>query len=163
MKSPVSLGFQTSAVGRAALRGDADFFRHFVAVGRVELHRRRSYSRGSVLSIVNGMRTDLAGDAERRGVEAQQLDIRQPLRAADRHGEHRHVRHAAAERPLRPAARPRSSRRRRPARSPAATAIFSSAAASGVQIGAAAGRRLGERLHHDVEPFARAVARFRFA
>ena len=48
-------------------------------------------SRGSVLSIVNGMRTDFAGDAERRRVEAEQLDVGQSLRAADRDREHRNL------------------------------------------------------------------------
>ena len=106
-------GLPDDRLARAALRRDADFLGHFVAVRSARNTTVVTYSRGSELSIVNGIRTDLPSDAERRRVEAQQFDVRQALRAADRDGEDGHVRQSAAARPPRRAARLRSSRRRK--------------------------------------------------
>ena len=54
--------------------------RRRLAAGQRALDRERNADR-------------FADDAERRRVEAQQLDVGQALRAADRHGKHRHARH----------------------------------------------------------------------
>ena len=49
------------------------------------------YSRGNVLSIVNGIRIGLSDNAERRHAESDKLDVRQMRGAPDRHSEHRHA------------------------------------------------------------------------
>ena len=156
------LGLPGQRVGRAALRRDANFLRHLVAVGGAERDRRRSAAGQRAFDREwNAHR--LAGDAEGRGVEAQQLDIRQPLRAADRHGEHGNAGHAEREGRFdrRLALVPVAVGGQHD--SPQRSDFFECRGQRSAQIGAAAGRRLGNRLHRDVEPFARAAARFRFA
>ncbi len=83
MKSPVAFGFQTSqslvrlmaAMRTSLVTSSPSDERSWTVV---------TYSRGSELSIVNGMRTALPATPKVGSVEAEKLDVGQPGAAAHR-------------------------------------------------------------------------------
>ena len=122
--------FPDQRVACPALRGDANFFgrprrrSRCAARPSPSVARQRAFDRER-----NADR--FADDAERGRVEAQQFDVRQALRTADRHRKHGHAGHAEPDRRPRRAGRPRSSRRPRAARRRLSRANFSGASVSG--------------------------------
>ena len=112
-------------------------------------------SRGSVLSIVNGMRTDLPAMPKVGASRLKQLDVGQPRRAAHRHGEDRH--------PLQPQGRGGLHRRLPSFQSPSDASTMPrrfwnrcGASASGsYRFVPCAGFGRRERLDHDVQPLAK--------
>ena len=65
-------------------------FGHLVAVGRAQRHRRHVLARQRALDRERDAHR-LAGNAESRHIETQQLDIGQSRSASHRHGEDRHA------------------------------------------------------------------------
>ncbi len=106
------------------------FLGHLVAVGRTQRDGRRELARQRALDRERHAHR-LAGDAEGRHVQAQELDVGQPRPAAHRHGKDRHAPHPQRARRPAPAAGPRSSRRRRPARRRAGSGFSAGARTSG--------------------------------
>ena len=92
-------GFPRDPIADPAHRRNANFLGFDVAVGRSQGDRRGVFARQrAVDGEWNANR--LARHAERGGVQAQKLDIRQPGGASDRNREHRHSLHAQPRRGL---------------------------------------------------------------
>ena len=77
-------------VGRPAHRGNLHLLLDLVPFRGPQRDRRHVLAGQRVLSIVNGMRTDLPATPRVGGVQAEKLDIGQADAAPDRHGEDRH-------------------------------------------------------------------------